>query len=136
MSTIVATTVESSFRSQDWTVAAISLIVGYLVVYPMYVLATRRKHTRRIKKQLVTTSYKLPQKLSPTELAYLFSTKVNRSQLYATVLDLSNRSVLMMKKKGGHAHADIGPKVEKSLKTYERFLSFFFTMNNLSLFIC
>jgi hypothetical protein len=122
MSNILAVTGEISLRSQDWTVAAIALIVVYLVLYPSYVLVTRRKHTRRISGQLVTKSYKLPQQLSPTELAYLFSTKVNRSQLYATLLDLSNRSILTMKKKNSKTHTGIGPKVETSLKEYERVL--------------
>ena len=123
MSTILASVGETSLRTQDWQVATISLFVGYFLLYPAYVLATRWKHTRRIKKQLVTTSYKLPQQLSPTELAYLFSTKVNRSQLYATLLDLSNRSVLSMnKKKNGKIHVDIGPKVDKKLKSYEQSL--------------
>jgi hypothetical protein len=122
MSSIVALSVDTSLRSQDWIVAGISLLAGYFVVYPLYVLITRWKHTRRIKKQLVTTSYKLPQKLTPTELAFLFSTRVGRTQLYATLLDLSNRSILDLKKKNNTIHVDIGPKVEESLASYEQLL--------------
>jgi len=70
----------------------------------------------------VTTSYKLPLLLSPTELAYLFSTKVNRAQLYATLLDLSNRSELVMKKNNGNVHVDIGPRMGMPLKAYEKLL--------------
>lgn len=119
---IIAMSIDTSLRSEDWKVAAISLFLGYFIAYPSYVLIARWKHTRRIKKQLVTTCYKLPQHLSPTELGYLFSTKVSRNQLYATLLNLSNRSILTMSKNSGNVHVDIGPKIDRSLTSYERLL--------------
>lgn len=109
-------------RSEDWTVAVGFLVLCYLVVYPLYVFLVRLKHTRRIKNQLVTSLYKIPIGLTPAELSYVFSTRVARRQLLGTVLDLANRSVLMVHKKGTDLKVAVGPKIEGNLKPYEKLL--------------
>jgi hypothetical protein len=73
----------------------------------------------RIKKQLVTSMYKLPIKMTPVELAYVFSTKVKQMQLYATLLDLANRSIVIMHNKNGKTTIEHGPKVSDDLTSFE-----------------
>jgi hypothetical protein len=109
-------------RESDWIIALAGLIFVFLIFYPSYILFVRYRHMRRIKHQLVTSMYNLPIKFTPVELAYIFSTKVKSSQLYATLLDLANRSVLVLHNDHGRVTATIGPKVDKNLHSFEKLL--------------
>lgn len=106
-------------RGSDWLIAFAGLFIVYLIVYPLYIFFLRYRHMRRIKHQLVTSMYNLPIKFTPVELAYIFSSKVKRPQMYATLLDLANRSILVMHKNHGRVMVGVGPKVEKNLNSYE-----------------
>jgi hypothetical protein len=77
---------------------------------------------RRIKKQLVTSMYKIPVSMTPTELSYIFSTKVKQPQLYATLLDLANRSIIVMHDKHGKITVENGPKIDKNIHIFEKLL--------------
>lgn len=113
----------STSSIDDWLFAGGVLVVSYLVLYPLYLLFVRIKHTRRIKSQLVTSLYKVPLGLSPAELSYVFSTRVSKAQLYGTLLDLANRSILVLdKNETGAITVSIGPKIEKELKPHEKLL--------------
>lgn len=109
-------------READWMIAGVVLATAYLLLFPAYLLFVRLKHTRRIKNQTVTSFYNLPLSLTPAELAYMFSTRVGRPQLIATVNDLTNRGVLRQFKKEGVLRIDEGPKFEKELRPYEALL--------------
>jgi len=102
--------------------ALAGLFIVYLIIYPLYILFLRYRHMRRIKHQLVTSMYKLPIKLTPVELAYIFSAKVKQPQLYATLLDLANRSIVVLHEKNGRLTVEPGPKVEKHLNSFENLL--------------
>jgi hypothetical protein len=106
-------------RNDDWLVILIGLIVCYLILYPLYILYLRYRYVRLIKKQLVTSMYKLPISMSPTELAYIFSSKVKRPQLFATILDLANRSIVIMHKTHDNLTVTNGPKVDNDIKPFE-----------------
>jgi hypothetical protein len=120
MSTLVA--MGTITKSDNWLISLACLCIGYFVLYPTYLLFLRWKHTRLIKRQLVTSMYTLPIHITPTELSYIFSTRVSERQLKATLLDLANRSVLLLDKKGSRTVVDEGPKIEKNLKIYEKLL--------------
>lgn len=120
MSTIAAIGVYS--REDDWMLALAVLLISYLVLYPSYLYYMRSKRTRRIKKQMVTSAYKLPVKLTPAEFTYVFSARISRRHLYATLLDLANRSVLVMHKKEGRVYVSIGPKIDNKLESFEKLL--------------
>lgn len=109
-------------RDSDWLIAVASLFIAYIIMYPLFILFVRYRHMYRIKKQMVTSLYSLPVKMSPTELAYIFSTKVKKQQLYGTLLDLANRSVIVLHKKGEHILVERGPKVDNNLALYEKLL--------------
>jgi hypothetical protein len=109
-------------RSDDWGVALTALLLFFIVVYPFKITYDRYIRMRRIKKQLVTSAYKLPIKLTPPELSYVFSTKVSRQQMYATLRDLANRSVIIMEKKANKTTVSMGPKVDSTLKSFEKML--------------
>lgn len=109
-------------RTDDWIIAAASVVIIYMVIYPIYIRILRKRFTKRIENQMVTSAYKLPIHLAPVEIAYIFSTKVNANQIYATLLDLTNRSVLLMEKKQGQIYVKMGPKVESNFKPFEKIL--------------
>ncbi|MFT4532530.1 MAG: hypothetical protein ACI9T8_000553, partial [Candidatus Saccharimonadales bacterium] len=109
-------------RGDDWWIAGATLVVALLVLYPLRVLFLRYQHVRRINKNLVTSAYKLPIKLTPAELAYVFSTRVSRAQMYATLRDLANRSVLTMHKRSGTTFVELGPKLDSTLQPFEQLL--------------
>ena len=106
----------------DWQVGLAGVFIFFFIMYPLYILFLRFRHSRRIKNQLVTSMYKLPIVMNPVELAYIFSTKVKKPQLYATLLNLANRSILIMHNKKGKTTVEIGPKVDKDLRSFEKFL--------------
>jgi hypothetical protein len=109
-------------RSDDMRVAALVLFVVYFVIYPTVVILERNRHARRIKTQLVTSIYKIPLNLTPVDMAYLFSPRVKKSQIYATVIDLVNRGVLRSEGSKTDIKLAIGPRVDNELKTYEKML--------------
>jgi hypothetical protein len=104
---------------QDWLVAGISIYLAYFVIFPIYIFYLRNKHSRRIRRHLVTTAYKLPVNLTPTQLAYIFSSKVSKNQLYATLLDLTNRSLIVMEKEEHGTTISMGPKIDDNLEIFE-----------------
>lgn len=120
MSTFAAMGVQA--RTDDWLIAGISLLISFVILYPVYIVILRARHSRRIKSHLVTSNYKLPIKLTPVELAYVFSTKVSNQQLYATLLDLTNRSVLVMGHSRGAKTVGMGPKLDNNLLPFEKML--------------
>jgi hypothetical protein len=120
MSTFAA--VGSPSRTSDWIFVVVVLLVCYLIIYPVYIFSLRYQKSRRIKNQLVTSTYKLPAPMTPTEFAYIFSSKVKRPQLYATLLDLANRSVLQLHRKEGKPVVDLGPKIDDNLNSFELML--------------
>jgi uncharacterized membrane protein len=109
-------------KESDWLLALAGLFVAYAILYPLYILYLRYSHSKIIKRQLVTSIYKLPISLSPTELAYVFSTKVGRPQMLATLFDLANRSVVVLHDKHGIVTVESGPKVDNNLSSYEKLL--------------
>ena len=109
-------------RTDDWWIVAIALVLAYFLVYPLYVLYMRFRNARRIKQSIVTSPYKQPLELTPAEMSYLFTSRVRQKQMYGTLLHLANRSIIHLEKKEGVIVASVGPKVEKKLKTYEKFL--------------
>ena len=109
-------------KESDWLLALAGLFVLYAVLYPLYILYLRFSHSKIIKRQLVTSIYKLPISMSPTELAYVFSTKVGRPQMLATLFDLANRSVVILHDKHGIVTVEPGPKVDDNLSSYEKLL--------------
>ncbi len=109
-------------RSDDWLFVGIVLATAYIVVYPLLILLRRNQHSRRIKNQLVTSPYKLPIKMNPTEFAYIFSSKINSQHLYATLLELANKSVVVIRQKEGKKYVEPGPKIEDNLTDSESFL--------------
>ncbi len=109
-------------RGSDWLLATAGLFVVFVVIYPLYILYLRYTHTRGIRKQLVTSMYKLPVAMTPTELAYIFSAKVKQPQLFATVYDLANRSILIMHEKHGIITVETGPKIDNNLHSFEKLL--------------
>ena len=120
MSTFAA--VGAYSREDDWIIAGLVVFISYVIVYPLYLLMVRVKHTRRIKKQLVTSIYKLPINLNPAEVSYVFTARIGRRQIYATLLDLTNRGVLIMHKKGTKTYMSLGPKHDSTLTSYEHLL--------------
>lgn len=109
-------------RSDDWLFVLIVLALCYLILYPLKLLHYRFSHSRRIRNNLVTTAYKLPVKLTPVELSYLFSTRVGYQQMYATLRDLVNRSVITMRIEKGTTLVGIGPKLDNTLHSFEKML--------------
>ncbi len=110
-------------RTEDWVFVGIVLAIAYLLVYPLYVVFKRSQHARRIKSQLVTSEYKLPIKMTPTELSYVFSSNISKQHLYATLLDLANKSVLVIKQKEGRYFVEPGPRIEGDLSSSESLLA-------------
>jgi uncharacterized membrane protein len=109
-------------RVDDWLISLAGIVLFFFIFYPFYILFLRHRHTRRIKSQLVTSMYKLPIEMNPTELAYIFSTKVKRPQMYATLLDLANRSIVLMHSKKGVTTVEMGPKLDRNLRSSEKLL--------------
>jgi hypothetical protein len=118
----VFASMEAYNRVDDWLIGIASIAIFFLILYPLYVLYLRYRHSMRIKRQLVTSMYKLPIEMNPVELAYIFSSKVKKPQLFSTLLNLANRSVLLMHKHNGKITVDIGPKVDKNLRSFEKLL--------------
>lgn len=109
-------------KSDDWLFVAVVLTVAYLLVYPLYLLLLRFQHARRIKSQLVTSAYKLPAPMTPAELAHIFSTKAGADQMYATLLDLANRSILILNKRSNRITVELGPRLPDGLSPPEKLL--------------
>lgn len=109
-------------RSADWLFVAIVLSLAYIIAYPVYLYFLRYQHARRIKNQLVTSSYKLPTDMTPNELAYIFSTRTGTQQLYAELLHLANHSILILHRKAGRITVEMGPKLPGSLSSPEDLL--------------
>ncbi len=109
-------------QNDDWLVAGVAICIVYLIIYPLFIIHLRNRHSKRIRKHLVTSAYKLSVSLTPTEFAYVFSPKVGSNQLYATLLDLANRSLLVLEKKDKVTVARIGPKEDDKLQSFELFL--------------
>lgn len=109
-------------RSEDWIFVGVVLAIAYVFLYPLFVLFKRSQQSRRIRKQLVTSAYKLPLKMTPVELSYIFSSKINQQHLFATLLDLANRSILVIRQKEGKMYVEPGPKVESGLTESESLL--------------
>jgi hypothetical protein len=112
----------AQLKESDWLLALAGLFIAYFVIYPLYIVLLRYSRMNRIKKQTVTSVYKLPFAITPAELAYIFSTKVKREQLYATLLHLANRSVVLIHKKNGKLTVENGPKIESDLQPFETLL--------------
>jgi len=109
-------------RGSDWRLALVGLAIVFVVAYPLYILYLRYTHTLGIRRQLVTSMYTLPVIMTPVELAYIFSAKVKNPQLYATLYDLANKSVLILHNKHGIVTVETGPKVDDKLHPYEKLL--------------
>jgi len=109
-------------RSADWILAGTLMLIGILFLYPMYFLYLRYVHTRRIKQQLITSMYKVPMNLRPPEFSFIFSTKMSTPQIFSTLLDLANRSVLIITREPSTLKVKIGPKVDNDLSSYEKML--------------
>lgn len=109
-------------QGDDWLIAILALVLVYIVFSPLYIIYLRNRHSRRIKGHLVTTAYKLPVDLTPTELSYIFSARVGKNQLYATMLDLANRSVVILDKEEDDIKVSIGPKEDSNLRDAEKLL--------------
>lgn len=107
-------------RAEDWTVAAVALLLAYVVIYPLYLISLRYAHSRRIERQLVTSTYKPPTEMTPVEFSYIFSSRVKVRQLYAALLDLANRSILLLHTSEGKTYVEIGPKVVDNLTPSEK----------------
>ena len=118
----VFTTVGAYDRGSDWLLATAGLFVMYILIYPLVILYLRYTHSRGIKRQLVTSMYKLPISMTPTELAYIFSAKVKKPQMFATLYDLANRSILILHDKHGSITTETGPKVDNNLRSFEKLL--------------
>jgi len=109
-------------REDDWFISLAFLLVAFVLIYPLFILYIRYKHMHRIKKQLVTSMYSLPISMTPVELAYIYSTKVKHQQLYATLLHMANKSIILMHKNSGKTTVETGPKVPSDLASYEQLL--------------
>jgi hypothetical protein len=109
-------------REDDWFISLASLLVTFVLIYPLFILYIRYKHMYRIKKQLVTSMYSLPISMTPVELAYIYSTKVKHQQLYATLLHMANKSIILMHRNNGKTTVETGPKVSSDLASYEQLL--------------
>lgn len=109
-------------RSVDWRFISISLFLIFIFYYPIYLWVVRIYKTQRIRSQLITTLYKPPLDMSPVDLSYIFSKKVDSRHLYATILHLTNRGVLHMSHKNGVTYTEIGPKLDDNLELYEKML--------------
>lgn len=110
-------------RVDDWLIGLAGIVLYFLIIYPLYVLFLRLRHSRRIKSQLVTSMYKLPITMTPVELAYIFSSRVKQPQLYATLLNLANRSILLMHSNKGKTSVEIGPKIDGDIRSFESLLT-------------
>ncbi len=109
-------------RNADYRLALLSLAVAYLLVYPIWVMYKRRRFQRRISLSVVTSMYKLSVKMSPAEMAYVFSARVGKRHLYATLLDLTNRNVLVMKNNSSGIAVEFGTNTADKLHSYEKLL--------------
>lgn len=109
-------------RFEDRAAAVVALISFYGLFYPITVIVTRHISKNRIRRQIVTSAYKLPLHLSPAELSYIFTSKVNQNHIMATLLDLANRSLIILEKKEGKIVAKLGPRVGNKLAIHEKLL--------------
>ncbi len=106
-------------RVEDRVVVGLALILCYLILFPGYVLFTRAISKNRIRKQIVTSQYKLPIRLSPSEFSYIFSSKIDKKHILATILDLANRSLLIVDQREGKLFVSPGPRIDDKLSDYE-----------------
>lgn len=120
--TILAVGVMDS-RTEDWLLVGLALVLVYILLYPSYILIRRSRYSRMIRKQLITTPYNLPIKMTPTELSYIFSPSIKSRHLYATLLDLANRSVVVIKHKSSRIYVESGPKIDNELSQSEKLLT-------------
>jgi len=109
-------------RVEDRIVVGLALVLCYLIIFPAYVLATRAVSKNRIKKQIVTSQYKLPIHLSPSEFSYVFSSKIDKKHIYATLLDLANRSMVIISKREGNIFVSQGPRVDEKIPDTDKLI--------------
>ncbi len=108
-------------RSSDYTIAILSIAIGLFIIYPAYLTFQRYRRLRQIKLRRVTSMYTLPIAMSPVEFSYIFSTKVARQQLYATLYDLANKGVVRLYQVSGQEMVEMGPRIGQ-VTSFERLL--------------
>lgn len=105
-----------------WVTLTLLFLVYAIVIFPLRYFAKRQKFRRQISSHLITSSYKLPEKLSPAELSYLFSPSIKKRHIIASLMQLLNDGLLVSKSHEGALGFSIGPRVDSMTALSDTYL--------------
>lgn len=105
-----------------WVILSIIFAVFSFGFMPLLYLYRRNKFRTQISSHVVTSNYKLPEQLSPSELSYLFSPSIKKRHMVASTMQMLNDGVLVTHSKEGKLFFAIGPKVDSKISLADAFM--------------
>ena len=113
-----------SFTIKETSVVAlpilIAVFVGLFIIIPSSLFRKWYFYRRRLKKNIITAEYEPPLGLNPAEIGYLFDGKLREQEVGAMIISLVQRGLLHVKKLDGKKLIFAGPRIDDSVKTYEK----------------
>lgn len=94
--------------------------LGSLVFFPIFLFYFWFVERKRLRSNKITASFIPPNNFNPAELSVFFYKKLDERSVAATIIHLLHRGVVNIKKVKGHKVVYPGPKVDNSLRSYEK----------------
>ncbi len=98
-----------------WLLSSLFLFLFAFVVCPVAFSLRQRKFRARIANHIITSSYKLPEEMTPAELSYMFSSSIKRQHVFASIMQLTNEGILTGLMFKGMYMVRIGPRVDSKM---------------------
>ncbi|MBP6962650.1 DUF2207 domain-containing protein [Candidatus Saccharibacteria bacterium] len=111
-----------SLRGVEVTAVPFALLALFGAIFILPIIILRKKYfiSRRLKKTPITAEYLSPLDLNPAEIGYLFDGKLKELEVGATIIHLIQRGLLHVKKVDEKKRIFAGPRIDDSLKSYEK----------------
>lgn len=100
----------------------IALAIGVLIILPSVLLRWWFFSRKRLTSRDITAEFAPPLGFTPAEVSYLFKRKLGDKEVVATIIHLTQRGLLHIKKHGAEKRVYAGPKVDSKLTTYEKMI--------------
>lgn len=118
----VWTSLTSGEQYGVWFALSGVFIAYALILCPLRYAYKQRKFRYQISTHLVTSSYKLPEELTPAELSYLFSRSISRRHLNGSLMQLVNEGILSPLTSQGKLLFSMGPRVDSKIALSSAYL--------------